>query len=184
MKYLLMICILFSGFLHAEESVILGCSVYSEIEFQTDGHFSMRRYVDNETIVFTLCSHKKSKQYFISIDQLPSEGAFTLMVDKIPNNLTVIRDITYQEKSWILGLSEADYAGLYASFSQIIEKPPKDSVHELDGAMWCLSNTQSKSLCYWSPFVNTDKRDLSKIAQLGKKFWALALFEDGEKVLY
>lgn len=170
--------------MRAEVDGISGCRVYSEIEFQTDGHFSMQRYLDNETIVFTLCSHKKSNQYFITIDQLPSGGVFTWMVDKIPDHPTVIRNATYHEKTWILGLSEADYSGLYSSFYQIIEKPSKDSVHGLDGAMWCLSNTQIKSLCYWSPIVNTDTRGLSKIMDLGKKLWDFAMSEDSEKVLY
>lgn len=184
MKYLLIIFILFSGLLRAEANGISGCRIYSEIEFQTDGHFSMQRYVDNEIIVFTLCSHKKSNQYFVTIDQLPSGGVFTWMIDKIPDHPTCLRDATYHEKTWILGLSEAEYSGLYSSFYQIIEKPSKDSVHGLDGAMWCLSNAQNKSLCYWSPIVNTDKRELSKIVDLGKKLWELALFEAGEKVLH
>src|SRR5690554_3123441 len=149
MKFLFMIVLLFSISYMAKATDETGCRIIDSKEFRKDGYFSIEVY-DEGIKLFTFCSSKSLNKYFITIDSLPSSIStlYLIDIDAIPIEPQVTRDINLRKKSWVVGLTPSKYKHLHGLLSKSVAEKVNDSVHGLDGSMWCLSKSEEKGICY------------------------------------
>jgi hypothetical protein len=177
MRILFMMALLFSISPLALAVDETGCRIIDSKEFQQDGRFSID--IHGEGIkLFTFCSSESLNKYFITIDSLPSSIStlYLIDVDAIPIEPQVIRDVNIRKKSWVVGLTPAKYKHLHGLLSKSVAEDMNDSVHGLDGAVWCLFNSEEKKICHWAPTYNTSGRGLSRVVELGDELCGLVEF--------
>jgi hypothetical protein len=107
---------------------------------------------------FNLCARRDPGASYITVTRYAAEN------DKHGEPLKV-------------SLNDSRYQKLLTLYEDALDYNVKDNVMGLDGSIWCLEtargSTYSKA-CFWSPEVDSEKRQLAGLAKLGRELLSIA----------